>query len=106
MLADSAADQIRRAHEGFESARSRVWLQRVRAGLDYRRAMREIDEGVARERLERDRLIRDACASGASYRELGRALGLSHSRIQQIVNAGRARQPVGEQAAPNARGGR
>jgi hypothetical protein len=91
MLAEATAQRIRDAHEGFERARSRVWLQRVRAGLEYRRAMRQIDEGVARERIERDRLIRKASSAGASYRELGRALGLSHSRIQQIVNDGVSR---------------
>jgi hypothetical protein len=86
VIEEGTEASLREAHEGFERARSRVWLQRVRAGLDYRRAMREIDEGVARERMERDRLIRDAVSAGASYREVARVLGLSHSRIQQIVN--------------------
>jgi hypothetical protein len=48
--------------------------------------MRAIEDGVARARVRRDSLIREAVARGASYREVGRALGLSHSRIQQIVN--------------------
>jgi hypothetical protein len=90
VLDGDTAAAIKRAHEGFERERSRVWLQRIRAGLEYRRAMRQIDEGVAGERQERDRLIRDAVAAGASYREVAWALGLSHSRIQQIVNAGAA----------------
>src|SRR5262245_57775698 len=89
MLEEQAAQQIRDAHDGFERARSRVWLERIRVGLEYRRAMREIEEGVAKARLERDRLIREAVSAGASYRELGRAVGLSHSRVQQIVNEGR-----------------
>ena len=59
----------------------------MRVGLDYRRAMRQIDEDVTRVRLERDRLVREAVSAGASYREVARELGLSHSRIQQIVNA-------------------
>jgi DNA invertase Pin-like site-specific DNA recombinase len=90
VLAEEATAGLRKAHRGFERARSRVWLRRIKAGLDYRRAIREIDEEVARERGERDRLIRETVAAGASYREVARALGLSHSRIQQIVNAGAA----------------
>jgi DNA invertase Pin-like site-specific DNA recombinase len=87
MIAEGEAEDLRKAHSDFERARERVWVERVRAGLDHRRAMRRIDEDVARVRLERDRLIRDAIAAGASYREVARALGLSHSRIQQIVNS-------------------
>jgi hypothetical protein len=86
MLEEAAAEAIREAHDGFERARSRVWLERIRVGLEYRRAMREIEDGVARARADRDRRIRDAVAGGASYREVARAVGLSHSRIQQVVN--------------------
>lgn len=93
---------MREAHEGFESARSRVWLERIRVGLEYRRGMREIGERVARARRERDTQIREAVAAGASYREVGRALGLSHSRIQQIVNEG----PRPTRKAPAAARGR
>jgi transposase-like protein len=87
MIAEMEAERLRKAHADFERARSRVWVERVRVGLDHRRAMRKIDEEVARVRLERDRLVRKAVSAGASYREVARALGLSHSRIQQIVNA-------------------
>ncbi len=90
MLPEQTATAIRDAHEGFERARSRAWLERIRAGLEYRRGLRLIEEGVAGRRQERDRRISEAAAAGASYRELGRALGLSHSRIQQIVNDRRA----------------
>ena len=38
-------------------------------------------------RLQRDELVRKAVEAGASYREVARVLGLSHSRIQQIVNS-------------------
>jgi DNA invertase Pin-like site-specific DNA recombinase len=88
MIGDPDAARLREAHREFERARDRVWLQRVRAGLEHRRAMREIDDRVARVRLERDRRIREAVAGGASYREVARVLGLSHSRVQQIVNSG------------------
>lgn len=86
MLSQAAAAEISEAHRRFERARSGVWLRRIRAGLEYRRAMREISESVSRDRMERDRLIREAAGQGASYRELARAVGLSHGRIQQIVN--------------------
>jgi hypothetical protein len=79
------AERLRKAHSDFEHARSRVWIEKVRVGLEYRRAMRGIDEEVARVRLVRDRLIRQAVEGGGSYREVARELGLSHSRIQQIV---------------------
>jgi transposase len=46
-----------------------------------------IDEEIARVRLVRDRQIRQSVAAGASYREVARTLGLSHSPIQQIVNS-------------------
>jgi hypothetical protein len=87
MIAEREAERLREAHREFERARGRVWIERVRVGLEYRRAMRGIDEAVARVRLERDQRIRDAVSGGASYREVAAALGLSHSRIQQIVKS-------------------
>ncbi len=87
MIAEAKADRLRKAHADFERARGRMWIERVRVGLEYRRAMRKVDEDVARVRLERDRMIRDVVAAGGSYREVARTLGLSHSRIQQIVNS-------------------
>jgi hypothetical protein len=87
MIAEMEAARLRKAHADFDRVRSRVWVERVRVGIDYRRAMRQIDEDVTRARLVRDRLVRQAVAAGASYREVARALGLSHSRIQQIVNS-------------------
>ena len=87
MIAEMEARRLSKAHADFERARGRVWVERVRVGLEYRRAMRGIDEEIARIRLVRDRLIRQSVAAGASYREVARTLGLSHSRIQQIVNS-------------------
>ena len=87
MISDRDAERLSRAHREFGRARDRSWLERVRVGLEHRRAMRAIDENVARVRLERDRLIREVVGGGASYREVARSLGLSHSRIQQIVNS-------------------
>jgi hypothetical protein len=87
MVTEMEAERLRKAHADFERARARVWVDRVKVGLEYRRAMRGIDEEIARIRLVRDRLIRQSVAAGASYREVARTLGLSHSRIQQIVNS-------------------
>ena len=89
MIDDVTRAELREAHRGFERAREHVWLERIRVGLEYRRAMREVDESVTRMRSGRDDRVRRAVESGASYREVARALGLSHSRVQQIVNAGR-----------------
>ena len=86
MIVDREAKLLHEAHLEFERARGRVWIERVRVGLEYRRAMRAIDESVAKVRLERDQLVRDAVSGGASYREVARAIGLSHSRVQQIVD--------------------
>jgi hypothetical protein len=87
VIGEREAERLRKAHSEFERLRGRVWVERVRVGLEYRRAMRRIDEDTARVRLQRDELVRKAVEAGASYREVARALGLSHSRIQQIVNS-------------------
>ena len=87
MIGEREAKSLRKAHSEFERLRGRVWVERVRVGLEYRRAMRRIDEDTARVRLQRDELVREAVEAGASYREVARVLGLSHSRIQQIVNS-------------------
>jgi hypothetical protein len=87
VIHDLEAERLRKAHSDFAHARSRVWIEKVRVGLEYRRAMRQVDEEVTRVRLVRDRLIRQAVKGGSSYREVARELGLSHSRIQQIVNS-------------------
>lgn len=89
MIENELVADLRSAHRDFERARERVWLERIRVGLEYRRAMREVDESVARAKRERDERVREAVATGGSYREVARALGLSHSRVQQIVNEGR-----------------
>jgi hypothetical protein len=86
MLAEKAAGELRIAHRQFEQARDRAWIERVRVGLEYRRAMRGVDERIAKVRLVRDQMVREAVVAGASYREVAKAIGLSHSRIQQIVN--------------------
>jgi hypothetical protein len=91
VIDESTTAELRSAHNDFERTRDRVWLERVRVGLEYRRAMRDVDESVARARAERDQRVRKAVEAGGSYREVARAIGLSHSRIQQIVNADRSR---------------
>lgn len=94
MIDENQAAALRSAHRDFERARDRLWLDRIKVGLEYRRAIRELDESVARVRLERDERVRRAVADGGSYREVAAALGLSHSRVQQIVNEGRERSPA------------
>jgi DNA invertase Pin-like site-specific DNA recombinase len=91
VIADRAVAELRAAHRQFERARDRLWLERIRVGLEYRRALREVDESVASAKRARDERVREAVADGGSYREVARALGLSHSRVQQIVNEGRSR---------------
>ena len=98
MIDEVTSAELREAHREFERARERVWLERVRVGIEYRRAMREVDESVARMRVARDKRVRRAVSGGASYREVANALGLSHSRVQQIVND--------RKAAPSRSGGR
>ncbi len=54
--------------------------------LVERTAARFPDEDAARLRREkRDKAIRAAVANGMSYREVAAAIGLSHSRVAQIV---------------------
>lgn len=88
MLTGTDADRLAVAQRSYGQARERVWVDRIGAGLAYRRALREIDEKVRAAQEERDRLIREAVRSGGSYREVAAALGLSHSRVQQIVGKG------------------
>ncbi len=96
MIAPERAERLDQLQRGFEKTRERVWIERVGAGLAYRRALREIDEAVRDARIRRDGAVLDAVGAGGSYREVARALGLSHSRVQQIV--GEARR--GGAAAP------
>jgi hypothetical protein len=51
ILDESAVAELRRAHGEFERARGRVWVERVRVGLEYRRAMREVEDRVTAVRL-------------------------------------------------------
>jgi hypothetical protein len=85
------AESLADAQRAFESARERVWIDRIGAGLAYRRALREIEERVEAVRDTRDRAVTDAVEGGGSYREVARAAGLSHSRVQQIVGGARSR---------------
>lgn len=89
MTADLPAERLSELQSAFEVVRDRIWLDRIGAGLAYRRALREIEEQVAEARRARDLAVQDAVASGGSYREVARAIGLSHSRVQQIVGAAR-----------------
>ena len=88
-VAEDRAERLAAAQRDFEGARGRVWIDRIGAGLAYRRALREIDDGVRAAREKRDAAVLEAVAAGGSYREVARALGLSHGRVQQIVGASR-----------------
>jgi hypothetical protein len=96
MLTDATAARLRDANRSFEQTRDRVWLERVRVGLEYRRAMRAVEENVVQAKMGRDHAIRESVEAGGSYREVARAAGLSHSRVQQIVNDRRRTAPAAE----------
>ena len=70
MIAEMEAERLRKAHADFERARRRVWVERVQVGLEYRRAMRQIDEEVARIRMVRDRHIRPLAQPDPADRQL------------------------------------
>jgi DNA invertase Pin-like site-specific DNA recombinase len=89
MIAPSRSELLAKAQRAYAEGRDRVWIDRVGAGLAYRRALREIDEEVRAAREKRDAAVCEAVEAGGSYREVARALGLSHGRVQQIVNAHR-----------------
>jgi DNA invertase Pin-like site-specific DNA recombinase len=80
------AKRLAALQDQFEQARDGVWVDRIGAGLTYRRALREIDEKVDEARRTRDAAVLAAVEAGGSYRQVAKALGLSHSRVQQIVN--------------------
>lgn len=49
------------------------------------RLLRKAGEKVAEWTRERDRLISEAVAAGGSYREVGEAVGLSHTAVKFIA---------------------
>jgi hypothetical protein len=89
VITATRSQHLAAAQRGYADGRDRVWIDRVGAGLAYRRALREIDDGVRAAREKRDAAVREAVEAGGSYREVARALSLSHGRVQQIVNAHR-----------------
>ena len=89
MIADRESERLDELQQAYVGTRDRVWVDRIGAGLAYRRALREIEEHVRAAREERDRAVVAAVDAGGSYREVARALGLSHSRVQQIVGEAR-----------------
>jgi DNA-directed RNA polymerase specialized sigma24 family protein len=89
MIHGPRADRLAKAQRAYGDTRDRVWIDRIGAGLAHRRALREIDDRVGAAREKRDAAVLEAVEAGGSYREVARALGLSHGRVQQIVNAHR-----------------
>lgn len=89
MIAEGDSRKLEDLQRAYEGKRDRAWVERIGAGLAYRRALREIEERVRGAREERDRAVVAAVEAGGSYREVGRAMRLSHSRVQQIVGAAR-----------------
>jgi DNA-binding NarL/FixJ family response regulator len=89
MIAERDSERLEKLQQDYEATRDRVWVDRIGVGLAYRRSLREIEERVRGAREERDRAVVAAVEAGGSYREVARALHLSHSRVQQIVGAAR-----------------
>lgn len=52
---------------------------------DQARLLRKAGEKVAEWTRERDRLIREAVDAGASLRDVGEAVGLSHTAVKFIA---------------------
>lgn len=55
---------------------------------DHRRALKRAADKYANARANRDEAIRAASAGGLSYRAIGEIVGLSYSRVMQIVRSG------------------
>ncbi len=89
MIEKQRAKELAGAQRDYAGARDRMWVDRIGAGLAYRRSLREIEEKVHGAREERDSAVLEAVEAGGSYREVAKALGLSHSRVQQIVGSAR-----------------
>lgn len=60
-------------------------LPRVTIEPDLARKLRTAGQKVAEWTAERDRLAREAVAAGGSYREVGEAIGLSHTAVKFIA---------------------
>ncbi len=52
---------------------------------DRAKALRKAGEKVRTAVLDRDQLIKEAVVAGGTYREVGEAVGLSHTAIAFIV---------------------
>lgn len=61
-------------------------LPRVTIELDLERALRTAGRKVAEWTAERDRLVKEAVAAGGSLREVGEAVGLTHTAVKFIAH--------------------
>lgn len=53
---------------------------------DMRKSLVKAGENVAKWTAERDRLVKEAVAAGGSLREVGAAVGLTHTAVNFIAN--------------------
>lgn len=67
--------------------------------------VRAVAQAAERKRQERDQLILEAHEAGASLREIGELVGLSHVGVMKIVNRGTSNVPpeLLDSADPNRR---
>jgi DNA-directed RNA polymerase specialized sigma24 family protein len=74
------------------TSRARVLRDALNAVPDFQRWLR----------LARQRAMAEMSAAGMSYREIGKELGISHTRVQQILEGRVAGHHVATQAEPSA----
>lgn len=68
-------------------ARHAALARAVRTATEYRLVIAETEARCQRARAKYRRALRQATAAGASRRSLAQALGVSPSRVQQILEA-------------------
>jgi len=70
-------------------ARREAIARATSAAAEYRRVVAETDARCRRARLEYRRALRQASAVGVSRRALAQAVGVSASRVQQMLESAR-----------------
>ena len=86
-----AVERVDTAAEPVDAEWTEVDSERAALDSGYTAAVQALDSGVEPDPLAvRDAEIRRRHESGESFREIAAAVGLSHSRVAQIVRAGQA----------------
>ena len=80
-------------------------VMQINGGLRADDAAKAADIAIQMMRKERNKIIRMARQSGLSYRQIGRALGISHTQVIRVVHHGSNHVPPASTKLPAAEQG-